>query len=58
VAPALGESAYMDYMGVDKKVEGGKIRFVLFKKLGEAFVSGDYDPAALKATLTEAVARG
>ncbi|MEW6677506.1 MAG: 3-dehydroquinate synthase [Pseudomonadota bacterium] len=58
VAPDLGEAAYMDYMGVDKKVEGGRIRFVLFKRLGEAFVSGDYDPAALKATLTEGVARG
>jgi 3-dehydroquinate synthase len=58
VAPDLGEAAYMDYMGVDKKVEGGRIRFVLFKRLGEAFVSGDYDAAALKATLTEAVARG
>ncbi len=58
VAPDLGEDAYMEYMGVDKKVEGGRIRFVLFKRLGEAFVSGDYDPAALRATLTEAVARG
>lgn len=58
VAPDLGEDAYMEYMGVDKKVEGGRIRFVLFRRLGEAFVSGDYDPAALKATLTEAVARG
>ena len=58
VAPTLGEAAYLDTMGIDKKVEGGKIRFVLFKALGEAFVSGDYDPAALKATLTEAVARG
>lgn len=56
-APDLGEAAYMQAMGVDKKVEGGRIRFVLFKRLGEAFVSGDYDPAALRATLTEAVAR-
>jgi 3-dehydroquinate synthase len=54
-APDLGEAAYMDYMGVDKKVEGGRIRFVLFRQLGEAFVSGDYDPAALRATLAEAV---
>jgi 3-dehydroquinate synthase len=54
LAPDLGEAAYMDFMGVDKKVEGGRIRFVLFRQLGEAFVSGDYDPAALKATLTEA----
>ena len=55
-APNLGEAAYMDAMGIDKKVEGGRMRFVLFKALGEAFVSGDYDPAALRATLTEAVA--
>ncbi len=57
-APALGEAAYMDYMGVDKKVEGGRIRFVLFRRLGEAYVAalGDgADAAALKATLTEAV---
>jgi len=51
-APDLGEAAYMDYMGVDKKVEGGRIRFVLFKQLGEAFVSGDYDPLALQKVLT------
>ncbi len=58
LAPDLGEAAYMDYMGVDKKVEGGKIRFVLFKKLGEAFVGAlrdERDAAALRATLTEAV---
>ena len=61
LAPDLGEAAYMDYMGVDKKVEGGKIRFVLFKRLGEAYVAALKDAAeqaALKATLTEAVARG
>ncbi|OYY94337.1 MAG: 3-dehydroquinate synthase [Hydrogenophilales bacterium 28-61-23] len=57
VAPDLGYDAYMDYMGVDKKVEAGRIRFVLFQKLGEAFVSGDYDPDALRATLTEAVSK-
>ena len=56
--PDLGEAAYMDYMGVDKKVEGGKIRFVLFRRLGEAYVAALGDgtgAAALKATLTEAV---
>ncbi|MDP2432785.1 MAG: 3-dehydroquinate synthase [Pseudomonadota bacterium] len=51
-APDLGYDAYMNYMAVDKKVEAGRIRFVLLRKLGEAFVSGDYDPAALRATLT------
>ena len=52
VAPALGYDAYMNFMGVDKKVEAGRIRFVLLRNLGEAFISGDYDPAALRATLT------
>ena len=28
-------------MGHDKKVEGGKMRFVLLKKLGEAVITGD-----------------
>jgi 3-dehydroquinate synthase len=55
VAPDLGVDAYMNAMSVDKKVESGRIRFVLFRKLGDAFISGDYDPAALRATLSEAV---
>ena len=55
VAPALGYDAYMNFMGVDKKVEAGRIRFVLLRKLGEAFISGNYDPEALRATLSEAV---
>jgi 3-dehydroquinate synthase len=58
LAPNLGYDAYMDYMGVDKKVEAGRIRFILLRKLGAAFVSADWDPAALRATLTEAVACG
>ncbi|MDP2834908.1 MAG: 3-dehydroquinate synthase [Pseudomonadota bacterium] len=51
-APDLGYDAYMNFMAVDKKVESGRIRFVLLRKLGEAFVTGDYDLAALRATLT------
>ncbi len=61
LAPDLGEAAYMEHMGVDKKVEGGRIRFVLLRKLGEAYVAALNDAAehaALRATLTEAVARG
>lgn len=57
LAPDLGYDAYMGYMGVDKKVEAGRIRFVLFRSLGEAYVSGDYPADALHATLTQAVAR-
>ena len=52
-APDLGYDAYMNHMGVDKKVEAGRIRFVLLRALGDAFITGDYDAAALRATLTE-----
>lgn len=41
VAPDLGLEKWLDYMGHDKKVEGGKLRFVLLKKLGEAVITGD-----------------
>ena len=41
VAPDLGLATWLDYMGHDKKVESGKLRFVLLKKLGEAVITGD-----------------
>lgn len=55
-APALGEETYLAYMGVDKKVEGGRLRFVLLKRLGEAFVTADVPADVLRATLAEATA--
>lgn len=39
VAPDLGAQRYLDLMGHDKKVEGGTIRYILLRTLGEAFVS-------------------
>jgi len=41
VAPDLGVATWLDYMGHDKKVEGGRLRFVLLKRLGEAVITGD-----------------
>ncbi|MFN3595357.1 MAG: 3-dehydroquinate synthase [Thiobacillaceae bacterium] len=55
-APNLGVDAYLNSMGVDKKVEGGRMRFVLLRRLGEAFVTAEVPPQALKATLSESVA--
>ena len=52
-APALGVDKYLGYMGVDKKVEGGKIRFVLLKKIGAAFVTSEVPEADLRGTLKE-----
>ncbi|HQT30364.1 MAG TPA: 3-dehydroquinate synthase [Thiobacillus sp.] len=58
VAPDLGADTWLDYMGHDKKVEFGKLRFVLLKRLGEAVVTGDLPEATLRATLAACVAPG
>lgn len=47
---------FMDLMAHDKKVAGGRLRLVLLKRLGEAVLSADFDPAALRDTLTAATA--
>jgi 3-dehydroquinate synthase len=52
VAPDLGVDRYLEYMGHDKKVEGGKMRFVLLKKLGEAVITGDVPADVLAGVLT------
>jgi 3-dehydroquinate synthase len=49
-APNLGREKYLDLMGLDKKVEGGKMRFVLLKAIGEALVT-EAPAAQLAATL-------
>ena len=51
-APGLGVDRYLDLMGHDKKVEGGKIKFILLRKPGEAFICDQYDMAALSDVLT------
>ncbi|WP_324780177.1 3-dehydroquinate synthase [Thiobacillus sedimenti] len=51
VAPDLGFEKYLEYMGHDKKVEGGKMRFVLLKKLGEAVITGDVPHDVLSGVL-------
>ncbi len=38
-------------MHLDKKVQAGRIRLVLLKSIGNAFVTGDYDDSLLDATL-------
>ena len=50
-APDLGVEAYLKAMEIDKKVEGGKIRFVLLRRIGEAFISSDVPTEQLAATL-------
>jgi 3-dehydroquinate synthase len=45
--PRLGLARYLELMGHDKKVAGGRIHFVLLKRIGEATVSGEVPRAAL-----------
>lgn len=55
VAPNLGVEKYLNLMGMDKKVEGGKLRFVLLKKIGLAVVSADVPEQHLHQTLAACV---
>ncbi len=51
VAPDLGVDRYLELMGHDKKVEGGKLRLILLRTIGEAYVSADFPQADLRAVL-------
>ena len=50
-APNLGVERYLDLMGLDKKVQDGKIRLVLQQGIGKAVITSDYDADKLKLTL-------
>jgi 3-dehydroquinate synthase len=50
-APRIGAARARELMDLDKKVRGGRLRLVLLRRLGEAVVSVDYEPAALVAVL-------
>jgi 3-dehydroquinate synthase len=53
--PPLGTDNYLHLMGLDKKVEGGRIRFVLLKAIGRAVVSGDVPEEFLRQTLAACI---
>jgi 3-dehydroquinate synthase len=55
IAPDIGTGKYLEFMGLDKKVEGGKMRFVLLKEVGRAVVYGDVPPELLQQTLEACV---
>ena len=55
-APNLGEARYLELMGHDKKVTDGKLRLVLLKAPGKAFVTSDYRPGDLRQVLAGAAA--
>ncbi len=55
VSPDLGTEKYLEYMGHDKKVEDGKMRFVLLKQLGRAELIGDVPKSLIEQTIAGCV---
>ena len=60
VPPQVDAMRMAELMGMDKKVLDGRLRLVLARRIGEAYVTEDIDPAALLATLnaSEALCNG
>ena len=53
----LDSGRFLELMAVDKKVRDGKLRLVLLKGVGEAFLCSDFDRAALEAVLKQRAER-
>jgi 3-dehydroquinate synthase len=56
IAPDLGFERYMELMGLDKKVAGGKIRFILLRAVGSAFLTAEVPLRILDTALAVSVA--
>jgi 3-dehydroquinate synthase len=52
-APDLGAERYLELMGHDKKIVDGRMRFILLRQLGDAFISDRVDPEALNLVLSQ-----
>jgi len=52
--PAIGAGEMLAAMGMDKKVQQKRLRFVLLNALGDAFVTSDYDSERLDRVLEAA----
>ena len=52
-AASVSPQLLLEHMRIDKKVQGGRIRLVLLRAIGSAFVSDDYPEGALQSTLAE-----
>jgi 3-dehydroquinate synthase len=51
-APDLGIARYLELMGLDKKVEQGRLRLVLLERIGSAFVTSDFPQPSLESVLS------
>ena len=54
----LSPERYLELMSVDKKAEGGRIRFVLLEAIGRAVVHGDIPSALVCDAIQSCTARG
>jgi 3-dehydroquinate synthase len=54
-APALGLDRYLEFMGHDKKIDQGRLRLILLKRIGEAFVTSEFPQELLAEVLTTCV---
>jgi len=52
-----GAERLLDLMGQDKKVVDGRLRFILARDIGQAFVAEDVPPATVLTLLNDALAR-
>ena len=51
--PSVTPEQMLEHMRIDKKVLEGRLRLVLLRRIGEAFVTSDYPQAALLRTLAQ-----
>lgn len=49
----VSAASALEHMRIDKKVKAGRIRLVLLRGIGDAYVTGDYADDDLRATLAE-----
>lgn len=56
-APDLGVERYLQLIGIDKKVQGGRIHFILLRGIGSAFLTAEVPQRALIAALAASVKR-
>ena len=52
-----GAETLLDLMGQDKKVVAGQLRFILARRIGAAFVTGDVPPDAVLQVLRDSATR-
>ena len=49
----MSPDCFLELMAGDKKVQAGRIRLVLLRAIGQAYVTGEYPPELLRRTLEE-----